>query len=97
MKILVGISGGVDSAYAAKKLLSLGHEVEGAVLIMHEHTELDAAREAAASVGIRLHEIDCRADFLGFSIHFLNHFEKTFPKPLDFHPASKRIMGHEGS
>ena len=60
MKILVGISGGVDSAYAALKLKNDGHEVEGAILIMHEHTELDAAREAAASLGITLHEIDCR-------------------------------------
>ena len=51
MKILVGISGGVDSAYAAKKLMLEGHEVEGAVLIMHQHTELAAAREAAESVG----------------------------------------------
>ena len=74
MKILVGISGGVDSAYAAKKLLSLGHEVEGAVLIMHEHTELDAAREAAASVGIRLHEIDCRADFEQIKHNFVNEY-----------------------
>ncbi len=63
MKILVGISGGVDSAYAAKKLINEGHSVEGAVLIMHEFTELDAAREAAASVGIPLHEIDCREAF----------------------------------
>ena len=60
MKILVGISGGVDSAYAAHKLLSEGHSVEGAVLVMHEYTEVAAAREAAASVGITLHEIDCK-------------------------------------
>ena len=63
MKILVGISGGVDSAAAAKILISEGHAVEGAVLIMHEHTELEAAREVASEVGIYLHEIDCRASF----------------------------------
>ena len=51
MKILVGISGGVDSALAAKKLIDQGHDVHGAVLIMHEYTELSAAREAAESVG----------------------------------------------
>jgi tRNA U34 2-thiouridine synthase MnmA/TrmU len=48
MKILLGISGGVDSAYAAYKLKSEGHEVEGAVIKMHCHTELDAAREEYA-------------------------------------------------
>lgn len=71
MKILVGISGGVDSAYAAKKLLLEGHSVEGAVLIMHEHTELEAAREAARSVGIKLHEIDCRDSFEQIKSNFV--------------------------
>ena len=74
MRILVGISGGVDSAYAAKKLKDQGHEVEGAVLIMHEYTELDAAREAAASVGIKLHEIDCRDEFCAIKENFVNEY-----------------------
>ena len=74
MKILVGISGGVDSAYAAKQLLSEGHSVEGAVLIMHEHTELAAAREAAASVGIVLHEIDCRDSFQQIKDNFVSEY-----------------------
>ncbi len=63
MKILLGISGGVDSAFAAYKLKSEGHEVEGAVIKMHEHTELDAAKEAAKSIGIPLHIIDATDDF----------------------------------
>jgi tRNA-specific 2-thiouridylase len=74
MRILVGISGGVDSAYAAKKLMLDGHEVEGAVLVMHEYTELDAAREAAASVGIRLHEIDCRQSFETIKSNFVGEY-----------------------
>ena len=63
MKILLGISGGVDSAYAAYKLKSEGHEVEGAVIKMHCHTELDAAREVAESIGIPLHIIDATEAF----------------------------------
>ena len=63
MKILVGISGGVDSAAAARLLMNMGHEVEGAVLIMHEHTELSAAKEVAESLHIPLHEIDARDAF----------------------------------
>ncbi|MBQ8302363.1 MAG: tRNA 2-thiouridine(34) synthase MnmA [Clostridia bacterium] len=74
MRILVGISGGVDSAFAAKKLLSLGHSVEGAVLIMHDYTELDAAREAAQSVGIKLHEIDCKTAFAGIKENFVSEY-----------------------
>ena len=74
MRILVGISGGVDSAYAAKKLFIEGHEVEGAVLIMHDFTELDAAREAASSVGIRLHEIDCQDSFGQIKDNFVSEY-----------------------
>ena len=74
MKILVGISGGVDSAFAAKKLILEGHEVEGAVLIMHDYTELDAAREAAASVNIKLHEIDCTTAFEEIKTNFVTEY-----------------------
>lgn len=76
MKILVGISGGVDSAYTAKRLIDQGHEVEGAVLVMHEYTEIGAAREAAESVGIRLHEIDCRAPFNQVKENFASEYIK---------------------
>ena len=74
MKILVGISGGVDSAFAAKRLMLLGHEVEGAVLVMHDYTELLAAREVAASVGIKLHEIDSRAAFEQIKENFVSEY-----------------------
>ena len=74
MKILVGISGGVDSAFAAKKLMLEGHDVEGAVLVMHQHTEVDAAREAAESVGIKLHEIDCTTAFEEIKKNFVNEY-----------------------
>ena len=63
MKILVGISGGVDSAFAAERLKSEGHEVEGAVLKMHEYTELSEAAVAAENVGIPLHIVDCTEPF----------------------------------
>ena len=63
MKILLGLSGGVDSAYAASKLQSLGHIVEGCVLVMHEYTDTDAARRAAGELCIPLHVVDCRQDF----------------------------------
>ena len=63
MKILLGLSGGVDSTYAALKLKNEGHTVEGAVVLMHEYTELSAAEESARSLGIALHVIDAREDF----------------------------------
>ena len=63
MKILIGMSGGVDSTYAAFRLKEQGHTVEGAVLIMHEYTDITAARAAAESVGIPLTVIDARERF----------------------------------
>lgn len=75
MKILLGMSGGIDSTYAALKLKEQGHDVEGAVLIMHEYTETESAEAAAQSVGIPLHKIDCRDVFEARVINnFVNEY-----------------------
>ncbi len=63
MKILVGLSGGFDSAYAAKRLLDEGHAVEGASLDMHGYTELAEARATAEALSIPFHIVPCRALF----------------------------------
>ncbi len=63
MKILVGMSGGVDSACAAKILIDKGHQVEGCVLVMHEHTDIESARHCCDSIGIKLHVLDCKTPF----------------------------------
>lgn len=63
MKVLLGMSGGVDSTCAALELAGEGHDVVGAVLVMHDHTDTAAARDAARSVGIPLIEVDCREAF----------------------------------
>lgn len=63
MKILVGMSGGVDSAYAAYKLLREGHTVAGAVLEMHDYTDTSAAREACDALDIPIYIINCRELF----------------------------------
>ncbi len=53
------MSGGLDSTYAARVLLDGGYDVAGAVLKMHEYTDVDAARASAAELGIPLYVIDC--------------------------------------
>lgn len=63
MKILVGMSGGVDSTYAAHKLIEEGHDVAGAILVMHDYTEVSAAEASAAALGISLYIINCRERF----------------------------------
>ena len=76
MRILVGMSGGLDSTYAALKLIKEGHEVEGAVIVMHEYTELDGAREAAEALGIRLHEISAEDKFAAVKENFVDEYSR---------------------
>lgn len=62
-RILIGMSGGVDSTYTAAKLFSLGFSVEGAVLRMSSETDVDGARKAAEKLNMKLHVIDCEKEF----------------------------------
>lgn len=77
MKILVGMSGGLDSTYAALKLINEGHEVSGAVVIMHSYTELDSAREAAKSLGIPLYELDATDKFDRVKENFVSEYSRA--------------------
>ncbi len=63
MKILLGMSGGIDSTYAAHKLIAEGHTVEGAVLKMHGCTDVEKARETAEKLNIPIHIIDAEKPF----------------------------------
>lgn len=74
MRILVGLSGGLDSTYAALKLINEGHSVEGAVVLMHEFTDTSAAREAALALGISLHVIDMRERFRLIKDNFVSEY-----------------------
>lgn len=75
MKILVGLSGGLDSTYTAYKLLKEGHDVEGIVLEMHDYTDISAAQKTADILGIKLHKVDCREKFKKFVIsNFISEY-----------------------
>ena len=74
MKILVGMSGGLDSTYAALKLIEQGHEVEGAVVDMHEYADVAGAKEAADALGIRLHVVDARQAFEAVKENFVSEY-----------------------
>ena len=74
MRILVGLSGGLDSTYAAFKLIKEGHEVEGAVAVMHEFSDTEGAKEAAEALGIRLHVIDATEKFKAIRDNFVSEY-----------------------
>lgn len=66
---VVALSGGVDSAVAAARLLAQGHTVEGVVLRLWrapqagEEDAIRAAEEVAQKLGISLHVVDARERF----------------------------------
>jgi len=73
MKIIVGLSGGVDSAVAALLLQQQGHEVSGLFMKNWEEDDtlarcsaaedLEAARAVCARLGIALHTVNFSAEY----------------------------------
>ncbi len=62
-KVLVGMSGGVDSACAVRLLLEAGYEAVGAVLVFSPHTDIEPALRAARELGVRLVVEDVQEEF----------------------------------
>ena len=64
-KILVALSGGVDSAAAAIILQKQGYEVGGATMLLRDggESEVEDARQAATTLGIPFHCFDMRKEF----------------------------------
>jgi len=59
-KILVALSGGVDSSVAAARLVKQGYSVEGATMVFEgvEDDDVNCARDAAAALGIKFQSFD---------------------------------------
>lgn len=76
-RILVGMSGGLDSTYAALYLKRCGATIAGAVLSMGEETDLLGAETAARQLDIPLHIIDARD---AFEAHVKSYFASSYAK-----------------
>ena len=63
MRILIGMSGGLDSTIAAHLLKKQGHETEGLWILMHPGASAEAARAEAEKIGMPFHTADCREQF----------------------------------
>ena len=75
MKVLLGLSGGVDSTYCATLLKNLGYDVVGCVLRMHEYTDTEGAVRCASELSIPLITLDCSSEFDGIiKNYFVNEY-----------------------
>jgi tRNA-specific 2-thiouridylase len=62
-KVLLGMSGGLDSTYSVVELQKKGYDVVGAVLKMSDNTDVEKAKTAAETLGVPLHVVDCSKRF----------------------------------
>lgn len=77
-KILLGMSGGIDSTYAVGELRRQGYEVFGAFLKMTEESETASAIRAAEVLNVPLTIVDCTERFRNIVIeNFLSEYAKA--------------------
>ena len=62
-RILMAMSGGVDSSAAALMLKEQGWEVVGVTMLLHDDYDPDDARAVAEKLGIEFHVLDLRREF----------------------------------
>ena len=75
MKVLLGMSGGIDSTYAVTELRRQGYEVIGAFLKMTEDSETASAVRAAEVLNVPLTIVDCTERFRNIVIeNFLSEY-----------------------
>ena len=87
-KVLIGMSGGVDSAVAALLLKNKGYEVVGATMILTENEEKNNqnvidAKAVCDKLGILHYTLDLRKEFKKYVIdNFINSYKNgTTPNP----------------
>ncbi len=77
-KVMIGMSGGVDSSVAAQLLLDSGYEVAGVTLLLCENDDSKNLYDAASvceKAGIKHFSFDLRADFSKYVVsHFMEQY-----------------------
>lgn len=83
MKVLVAMSGGVDSAVAAKMLMDKGYEVAGAYMKMLDNASFEDAERVAARLGIPFYVFDVVKEFSNSVLDYFcaSYIEGKTPNP----------------
>ena len=99
-KVLVGLSGGLDSAVAAKLLIDEGFEVSSCTLFLldpsycntqAENEALVRAKEIALKLGIKHFVYDCRQEFKSKIIEYFVHSYKIGQTPNPCYFCNREI------
>ena len=80
MKVLLGMSGGVDSSVSAVVLQKQGYEVIGATMILHgeEQKAVDDAKKVCETLGIPHYTFDLKQEFNCYVIQkFINEYKQA--------------------
>lgn len=88
-KVLVGLSGGIDSSVSAKLLQDEGYEVEGVYMKLHNSSQeyhkqnLEAVAKVANFLGIKYHILDLQEEFKKevFDYFVQSYKDATTPNP----------------
>lgn len=84
-KVLVALSGGVDSAVCAYLLKEQGYEIEGATLVLHDmvKNEVEEAKKICVGLGIKHHVFEFKKEFTDIIIKdFIdNYISAKTPNP----------------
>ncbi|GAI83004.1 unnamed protein product [marine sediment metagenome] len=86
-KVLVALSGGVDSSIAVALLLEAGFDCTAVFMITSDQAKnaQDDARVVAGKLGIKLHILDLRQDFERILDYFCSEYRKgRTPNPCVF-------------
>ena len=79
-RIIVGLSGGVDSAVAALRLLEQGHAVEGLFMKNWEEDDTDAHCSAAEDLAAA----EAVAEHLGITLHKVNFSDEYWDRVFEY-------------